>query len=196
VGRRPGAGSATREAILGAARRRFADLGFAGSSVRAVAADADVDPALVLHYFGSKADLFAAAVQLPVVPSEHLDPLEELDPSQLGEAIVRMITGVWEQPEALEAWLGLLRSATSDPRFARMLREFLTQILSERLAALLDTPDLELRLGLAASQIVGLGLARYVVGFEPLASLSTDELVAAVAPTLQRYFTGDLDSGW
>lgn len=192
AGRRPGSGTATRDAILQAARSRFGEHGFARSSVRAIAADAGVDPALVLHYFGSKADLFAAAVSLPIVPSEDLAFVSAVERDRLGESIVRLIVGVWEQPPAREAWLARLRSATSDPQYAQMLREFLVETLSAQLGPVLDTPDLELRLSLAASQVVGLGLARYVIRFEPLASLSTDELVAAVAPNIQRYLTGDL----
>lgn len=191
-GRRPGTGTITRDTILQAARRRFAEHGFAKSSVRAIAADAAVDPALVMHYFGTKADLFAATLDLPMVPSEELAALEDVDADHLGEALLRTLAGMWDQPDRLDAWLGVVRSGIADPAFAQMMREFLVKTLTEHIGPILDTPDIELRIGLVASQVVGLGIARYIVGFPQLATLTTDEMVAAVAPTLQRYLTGDL----
>jgi len=191
-GRRPGAGTTTRATILQAARRRFSEHGFAQSSVRAIAADAQVDPALVMHYFGTKADLFAATLDLPIVPSEQLTALDDVDAEHLGEAILRMLAGVWAQPDRLEAWLGMVRSGIADPAFAELMREFIVKTLTEKIGPILDAPDLELRIGLVASQVVGLSIARYIVGFPLLASMTTDEMVAAVAPTLQRYLTGDL----
>jgi AcrR family transcriptional regulator len=193
TGRRPGAHGA-RQAILAAARRSFGERGFAATTIRAIAADAGVDPALVLHYFGSKADLFAAAVHLPVVPSESLAELAATDRDQLGEAIVRLVTGMWDNPDDLAVWLGLLRSATTDERAADTLREFITTGILEQIGRLLDTPDAELRVALVGSQILGLGIARHVLRIEPLASASAKQLVATVAPNLQRYLTGDLDA--
>lgn len=191
-GRRPG-DQGTREAILSAARRRFGDQGFNGATIRLIASDAGVDPSLVMHYFGTKADLFAAAVQLPVTPSEVVAALGRVDPDQLGELVLRTLLDLWEDPDALAAWLGLIRSATSDERAARMLREFLDSAVFSRIAHVLGGgPEAEYRVSLVGSQIVGLGIARHVVGLEPLASASPDELVAAIAPTLQRYLTGPL----
>jgi AcrR family transcriptional regulator len=191
-GRRPGDHGA-REAILAAARRSFGQRGYAAATIRAIAAEAGVDPALVLHYYGSKADLFAAAVHLPVTPSESLAVLAETDREQLGEAIARLVVGMWENPDVLAGWLGLLRSAASDEDAARTFREFITSGVLERIGQLLDAPDAEYRVSLVGSQIVGLGIARHILRIEPLASASTEELVAAVAPTLQRYLTGELD---
>jgi AcrR family transcriptional regulator len=157
-----------------------------------VARDAGVDPALVLHYYGNKADLFAAAVAMPVAPSEALAALASVERDRLGETILRLIVGIWDDPDALAVWLGLIRSATSDPDAARMLQEFLANVILDHIGHLLDEPDAALRVSLVASQVVGLGVARHVVRLEPLASASSDELVAAVGPTLQRYLTGDL----
>lgn len=161
-----------------------------------IAADAGVDPALVLHYYGNKADLFAAAVHMPVAPSEEFAFVTDVDRDQLGEALLRNLLGLWDDPDALAAWLGLLRSAMSDQRAMQMLREFLVEVVFETIGAALGDAgdDVDLRLSLVASQVVGLGLARHVVGLEPLASASTDDLVDAVAPNLQRYLTGELGS--
>jgi AcrR family transcriptional regulator len=155
-----------------------------------------VDPALVLHYFGNKADLFGAAMRLPVVPSEMVDTLGQVDREHLGEAILRTLMALWDDPESAAIWLGLMRSAMADEKAAAMLKQFLTTAVFARIAPTLGYDDdtvAEYRLNLAASQILGLGLARLIFRLEPLASADTDELVTAVAPTLQHYLTGDLD---
>jgi AcrR family transcriptional regulator len=192
-GRRPGDHTA-REDILDAARQAFGARGFAGATIRAIAADAGVDPALVLHYYGSKADLFAAAVRLPLTPSESFAVLEPVDRGDLGEAILRLVLAIWENPDALAAWLGLIRSATTDEDAATVLRDLVTSVIIERMGDLLrlDDSDAAYRVSLVGSQIVGLGIARHVLRLEPLASASTADLIAAVAPTLQRYLTGVL----
>jgi AcrR family transcriptional regulator len=192
-GRRPGDHTA-REDILDAARRAFGARGFAGATIRAIAADAGVDPALVLHYYGNKADLFAAAVRLPLTPSESFAVLEPVDRGDLGEAILRLVLAIWENPDALAAWLGLIRSATTDEDAATVLRDLVTSVIIERMGDLLrlDDSDAAYRVSLVGSQIVGLGIARHVLRLEPLASASTADLIAAVAPTLQRYLTGVL----
>lgn len=194
VGRRPG-DSVTRGEILDAARRAFGERGFAKATIRAIAADADVDPKLVMHYFPSKADLFAAAVDMPVVPSEALAGLAEAGRDELGAALMRMILAIWEDPVARAAWLGLVRSATSDDDAAATLRDFLTAGILDQIGRMLDAPDAPLRVALVAGQIVGLGIARYVLRIEPLASAGPEDLLAAVGPTLQRYLTGDLTNG-
>jgi AcrR family transcriptional regulator len=193
TGRRPG-DHAAREDILRAARRAFGERGFAGATIRAIATDAGVDPALVLHYHRNKADLFAAAVRLPLTPSESFAALEPVDRDDLGEAVVRLVLAIWDDPDALDAWLGLIRSATTDDDAATMLRDLVTNVIVERMGDLLhlDDADVAYRVSLAGSQIVGLGIARHVLRLEPLASASTTDLVSAVAPTLQRYLTGAL----
>jgi AcrR family transcriptional regulator len=193
TGRRAG-DTGTRDAILSAARRAFGEQGFTGATIRSIAAEARVDPALVMHYYGNKADLFAAAVDLPLNVRDGLAKLTSTEPEAIGEAMLRTVAGVWEDPDGLAAWLGLLRSAVADERAAEMLRDFLASAIlapvAERLGS--DSDDAVWRVSLAAGQIVGLGIARYVVRIEPLASAPMDDIVAAVAPTLQRYLTGDL----
>jgi AcrR family transcriptional regulator len=193
TGRRPGEHSA-REDILDAARRAFGERGFAGATIRAVAADAGVDPALVLHYYRNKADLFAAAVRLPLTPSESFAVLEPVDRDDLGDAVLRLVLAIWEDPDSLAAWLGLIRSATTDDDAARILRDLVTSVIVDRMGDLLHIDDSETayRVSLVGSQIVGLGIARHVLRLEPLASASTTDLVSAVGPTLQHYLTGEL----
>ncbi|GIV01130.1 MAG: TetR family transcriptional regulator [Actinomycetota bacterium] len=187
-GRRPGA-SGTREAILAAARSRFAELGYEGATIRAIAADAGVDPALVHHYFGTKEQLFAAAVGFPFVPSEVLAGALRAEPERMGEAIARAVLAAWEDPATREAAMGLLRAAASNERAAAMLRGFVEASVIGPISRATHAPDATFRAALVASQMVGLALARYLVRVEPLASASPEELVRRVGPTLQRYLT-------
>ncbi len=191
-GRRPG-NPDTRETILTAARRIFAEKGFDKASIRAIATDAGVDPALVHHYFGTKDKLFLATMNAPIDPSvlipQALDgPLEEA-----GERLIRMMLNVWDSPAGAAA-VGLLRSALSNDWTARLMREFvITQVLRRAVTALVPDPaEVELRTALVASQISGLAVTRYVLKVEPVASAPVEVLVAAIGPTVQRYLTGDV----
>jgi AcrR family transcriptional regulator len=191
TGRRSGSED-TRAQVLAAARHEFADGGFERATIRGIAGRAGVDPALVHHYFGSKRELFRAAMQLPVDVEGMVARIVEGPRDQLGERFVRAALEQWEHPASRELFLGIIRSATTDPVAAEMLREILTEGPLLALASISDRPDARLRGTLAGSQIVGLAMARYVVGVEPLASASADEVAAAVGPTLQRYLTDDL----
>lgn len=192
TGRRPG-NPDTRQAILGAARAAFAERGFDAASIRAIAAAAQVDPALVHHYFGSKDQLFLAAMQAPVDPGELLPKVLAGDREGIGERLVRTFLDVWDSP-AGTAGVALLRSALSNEWTARLLREFLvSQVLRKVLDRLdVDPAELPLRGSLVASQMIGLAMMRHVVRLEPVASAAPETLVAAVGPTVQRYLTGDL----
>lgn len=189
TGRRPGTRD-TRGAILQAARRQFAQLGYEGATIRAIAARAGVDPALVLHYFESKEGLFVAAMELPFRPSDVLPPLLELGTDGLGERLVRLFLQVLNHPHsALE---GLLRAAASNPRAAAMLRGFVTREVIGRVAAALEVDRPELRASLAGSQMVGLAMLRTIIRVRPLAEADQEVLVRAVGPVVQRYLTEDL----
>jgi AcrR family transcriptional regulator len=189
-GRRPGAPD-TRAAILDAARSAFAEKGFGGTTIRGVAAEAGVDAALVHHYFGTKDDLFVAALELPVDPRQAIAPALVDGPDGAGERLLRVFLGVWDDPAYNPVFVALARTLL-DPSAGHLMREgFLPVVLQPVGRALgLDRPDL--RMSLVASQILGLVLGRYVLALEPLASLPADTVVAAYAPTLQRYLTGDL----
>jgi AcrR family transcriptional regulator len=187
-GRRAG-DSGTREAILEAARTRFAEHGYDGATIRGIAADARVDPALVHHFYGTKEKLFIAAMRFPVVPSEVIGQMVGIDRERLGETIVRTVLGVWEREDTRDQATGLLRSAVTNERAATMIRGFVSRTILGAVATHVDAGDAEFRASLVASQIIGLGIARYVIAVEPLASASTDDVAAAVGPTLQRYLT-------
>ncbi|MEV6322234.1 TetR family transcriptional regulator [Nocardia sp. NPDC051787] len=192
TGRRPGQ-SGAREAILAAARARFADVGFDKTSIRAVATDAGVDPALVHHYFGTKQQLFAAVVELPVDPEQILRNLESAPLNQLGETILRSALGVWDSPAGpgVVAVVRSILAGSDDPALART---FLLDVVLERVRKRIATPDDDgrSRVALVASQMIGVLVGRKIIGVEPLASMPAPDLVAAVGPTLQRYLTGDI----
>ncbi|SDZ08672.1 transcriptional regulator, TetR family [Micromonospora pattaloongensis] len=192
TGRRPG-NPDTREAILAAAREAFAERGFDQASIRAIAAAAGVDPALVHHYFGTKDQLFLAAMNSPIDPGELIPRVWNGDPDAVGERLVGAFLGIWDSPAGTAA-VALLRSAVSNDWTARLLREFmLTQVMRPMVkAAELDPAEAALRVPLVASQLVGLAMVRYIIKVEPFASAPTGALVAAVGPTIQRYLTDEL----
>jgi len=191
VGRRPGS-SDTRARILGAARVSFGERGLEATTIRDVARRAEVDPALVHHYFGSKQQLFVAAMELPVDFGTVVPGLLEGPRDELGERFVRFLLDLWETPAMRPLILGIIRSATTDPVAAGMLRQDLADGPLLALARAIDRPDAPLRAALAGSQLVGLMMARYVVGVEPLASAPRETIVQTIGPTIQRYLTGDL----
>jgi AcrR family transcriptional regulator len=199
-GRRAG-DSGTREAILAAARAEFAAHGYDAATIRAIAARAGVDPALVHHYFGTKERLFAAAVSLPVVPGEVIAAVlagTGQDGTGLGERMIRAALGVWENTDVQATFLGLLRSALTSEQAAVMLREFVTQTILVPLSAAAPASEpgqAEFRAGLVGSQVLGLALTRYVLRLPPVAAATPDRLAAAIGPTLERYLAGDIQSG-
>jgi AcrR family transcriptional regulator len=190
-GRRPGT-SGTREAILAAASRHFAQHGYDRASLRGIAAEAGVDQKLIAHFFGSKQQLFVAAVGLPFNPGDVLPAILAGDRATVGERLAGLLVNVLEQPELHQRLTGVVRAAASEPEVARMLREFLTRELFAPAAELLGNEDGPFRANLVGSQIVGLVMARYVIALEPLASMPPNAVAAAVAPTLQRYLVGPL----
>lgn len=191
-GRRPG-DSGTREAILREARRSFAESGFRGTTVRSIASAAQVDPALVYHFYGSKADLFAAAIELPLNPVRIIEGAIDGDVDALGRRIVAAFVRTWDDPAHQAPLLGMLRATLSNEASVGLVRDFVSTQILARLASRLSGRDREWRTSLVGSQLLGLGMARYLVRLEPLASATPDEVVEAVAPTVQRYLTGSLD---
>jgi AcrR family transcriptional regulator len=190
-GRRPGP-SDTREAILAAASRHFAQHGYDRASLRSIAGEAGVDQKLIAHFFGSKRQLFVAAVGLPFNPGEVLPEILAGDADSIGERLAAFLVDVLEQPELHRRLTGVVRAAASEPEVARMLREFLTRELFGPAAEILGTEDGPFRANLVGSQIVGLVMARYVIAIDPLASMPPNAVAAAVAPTLERYLLGPL----
>ncbi|MGP3686861.1 TetR/AcrR family transcriptional regulator [Streptomyces sp. IBSNAI002] len=182
-------GPGTQERIRLAARSEFAARGYDKTSVRGVAKAAGVDPALVHHYFGTKDDLFAAAIELSMEPAMVVPAILGEGPDGIGERLVRYFLGIWENPVTRAPLLAVIRSALTHEAAAAVLRRIVLRRLLERVAADLDVPDPTFRAELAASHMVGIAILRYVVQVEPLASADPDDIVALVAPTLQRYLT-------
>lgn len=190
-GRRP-AGEDRRGEILAAARAEFGARGFDGTTLRGVARVAGVDARLVHHYFDGKDALFVAAFELPGRPQQLLESVLASDADGIGPRLVRLFTTVWDGDEGRQRIKALLSAATATDAGARMLREFLAREVFARIVARLGSDDPELRASLAASQMMGLAMARYVVQLEPLASAHPDLVVALVGPTIQGYLDGPL----
>lgn len=183
-GRRPGP-TETREKILAEARTLFAEKGYDGASLRAIARAAGVDPALVHHFFGNKEGVFVEAMRFPADPAVVLPRILASPKERIGETMVRVFLEVWGDEERRAPLLAMLRSAMTNERAAALLREFVTAALFGRAREATDAPPLGIQA--AAGQMIGVMILRHVVRVEPLASASEDELVELVAPTLQRY---------
>jgi AcrR family transcriptional regulator len=186
-GRRPGSAD-TRGEILAAARRVFAEKGFDKATVRGIAREAQVDPALVHHYFETKEGMFAAALRLPLTPELVVPTLLEGPREEVGERLVRLVLTVTAEPETREPMIALIRSVVTNEQAVTMFREFVTNALLLRVATAMEVPHL--RIEAAFSQMFGMVMARYVLKLEPMASAGEEELVELLAPTIQRYFTG------
>lgn len=179
---------------MGAARRLFAADGFDRTSIRAVAAESGVDPALVMHYFASKEGLFRAAIEWPFDVDDVVQSSFEGDVGGVGERLVRAMCEIWEDQNTRHPLVVILRNAAQREEARRLLREFVQREMIGRLAAQSDSPDADLRGSLVHSAIVGLFLSRYVIRLEPLASAPREAVVGAVGPTIQRYLTGSIGS--
>ncbi len=188
-GRRPG-NQDTRQSILDAARAMFAERGFDQTTIRAIATEAKVDPALVHHYFGTKDKLFLASMNAPIDPAELVPKALSGPREEAGERLVRLMLTVWDSPAGVAA-VALLRSAMSNEWTARLMREFLiTQVLRRAVGELLlDPAEAPMRSTLVATQMAGLMVARYVLKLEPLVSADVDTLAAAIGPNVQRFLT-------
>ncbi|WP_433435720.1 TetR family transcriptional regulator [Nonomuraea sp. CA-141351] len=183
-GRRPGSAD-TRGEILTAARKVFAEKGFDKATVRGIAREAEVDPALVHHYFETKEGIFAAAMQLPITPDAVIALLLEGPREEIAERLVDLILKVTATPETREPMVALIRSAMTNEQAVTMFREFITNALLYQVADRLGVPHL--RIEAAFAQMFGVIMGRYVIKLEPLASASHDELVELLVPTIQRY---------
>jgi AcrR family transcriptional regulator len=192
-GRPPGS-SDTRERILVSARELFSRNGIDNTSIRAVAADAGVDPALVHHYFGTKTQLFAAAIHVPVDPMTVLGPLREVPVEQIGRVLPSLLLPLWDS-EVGKGFIATLRALLAGSDYdVSMIRSFLQDVIAAEVGPRVDDPPGtgRLRVQFVASQLVGIVMARYILELEPFRSLPVDAVVETVAPTLQRYLTGDL----
>jgi AcrR family transcriptional regulator len=191
-GRPPRTESAdTRDRILAAAREEFSQRGYEKTSVRGIAKAAGVDSALVHHYFGTKEQIFEVAVEVAFAPA--LDAprtVAEGSMDAVGERLTRFVFGVWENPTTRAPLLAILRSAVNNETAAAVFRRLVATQLLRRVAAQVDLPDAELRSELAAAQLVGTAMMRYVIKLEPLASADLEQIIARVAPVVQGHLTG------
>ena len=192
TGRRPGGRGDSKEAIHAAGRRQFGERGYEATTIRSVAAEAGVDPALVMHFFGSKDELFAACVEWPFDPDEEVPRLLAGKRSDVGERLARLFISTWDEEAGRSPIVNLLRAALSQEAAQRLFRDFLTRRFFGPLLEGLGADQPELRTDLAASQLVGLGIVRYVLRFEPLASMDSESVIALLAPAVQRHLTGKL----
>ncbi|MEW9555503.1 TetR family transcriptional regulator [Nonomuraea sp. NPDC050783] len=177
--------AASKSLILAAARERFAADGYERATVRAIAADAGIDPSMVMRYFGSKERLFAAACEVDLALP---DPLT-VPRGEVGSALVEAFLSRWEGDETLQI---LLRTGCTHASVAERMRSiFVTQLVPVAAAFTGDASEAEKRAGLASSQILGVALCRFVLEFPPVKAMSRQELVAWVGPTIQRYLVGD-----
>ena len=181
----------TRDRILTVAREEFSERGYDRTSVRGIAKAAGVDSALVHHYFGTKEQIFAAAIEVAFAPALNAPEAVADGPLDgVGERLTRFVFGVWENPATRTPLLAILRSAVNNETAAGVFRRLIASQLMRRVAAQLDAPDSELRAELAAAQLVGCAMLRYVIKVDPLASADVEQIIARVAPVVQGHLTG------
>jgi AcrR family transcriptional regulator len=190
-GRRPG-GADTRSTVLAAARAEFAAHGYEKTTMRGIARSAGVDSALLHHYFGTKQQLFIAALEFPVDPELIGQVLLTGDRKTAGDRIVRLALSLWEQPPVRERLLAMLRTVAANDEVATLFRDFVQRELVARVAAAWGADGAAVRVELVMSQIVGLAMARHVIGVEPLASAGIDDVAALVGPVLQHYLDAEV----
>ena len=176
----------TRAAILAAARRRFAADGYDRATIRAIAADANIDPSMVMRYYGTKENLFAVAARFEL----DLPDLSAVPRDRLGETAVRMFMERWDGPAPFPI---LLRAAVTNDLAAERLRAIFRDQVTTALSAALAPDELAERSALVATQLIGLATCRYILHLDPVATMPVDTLVHRYAPTLQRYLTGPLN---
>lgn len=189
---RPRGTSDTRDRILANARELFARNGIDKTSIRSIAAAAGVDSALVHHYFGTKEQLFAAAINIPIDPMAVLVPLRETPVEELGHVLPTILLPLWDSQMGA-ALIATMRSLLAGADIS-LVRSFLQEIIAAEVAPRVDDPpgSGRLRVQFVASQLVGVVMARYIIGLEPFASLPPQRIAETIGPTLQRYLTGEL----
>ena len=189
---RPSGTSDTRDRILTNARELFARNGIGKTSIRSIAAAADVDSALVHHYFGTKEQLFAAAVHIPVDPMLVIGPMREAPIDELGLTLPSLLLPLWDS-EMGSAFLATLRSLLAGDGVG-LIRSFLQDVIAVEIGSRVDEPpgSGRIRVQFVASQLVGVVMARYILELEPFASLPVEQIAQTIAPNLQHYLTGEL----
>ena len=193
TGRRPGT-QATRDEILEAARATFGEVGYERATIRAIARAAGVDPALVIHYFGSKEDLFIAALELPINPADAIRAVLVEGVEGAGERMVRFFLSVWDAPDNQPALMSMLRAALTNDRAFAAFREFAGRAIIGAVAEALPGPEAALRASMIGAHMMGIAVLRYVGRIEPLASATLEDVVSLVGPRIQSYLTGEAEA--
>jgi AcrR family transcriptional regulator len=190
-GRPPGP-SDTRDRILASARELFARNGIDKTSIRAIASAAGVDGALVHHYFGTKQQLFVAAIRIPIDPMQVIGPLRETPIDELGLKLPSLLLPLWDS-EMGSGLIATLRSLLAGNEVS-LIRSFLQEVVAVEVGTRVDDPpgSGRIRVQFVASQLVGVVMARYILELEPFKSLPVQQVAETIAPNLQRYLTGDL----
>ncbi|WP_163505604.1 TetR family transcriptional regulator [Fodinicola acaciae] len=182
-------GEQSRQRILAAAREHFRAHGYAGTTVRAVAAEAGVDPAMVFYFFGNKQGLFGAAIDMYAGLPPAIDAMFAAGLDGIGDRLVRTLVENMDQSD--KAPLALLNGPGPQPDYVEgLLREYIEREITGRLTALLDAPDAAMRVGMVNVQLLGLAVTRYVIKLEPIASATVNELVERFGAIAQRCLTG------
>lgn len=189
---RPPGNSDARDRILRSARELFARNGFDKTSIRAIAADAGVDGALVHHYYGTKQELFAAAIEIPIDPMQVIRPLRETPVDQIGTVLPSILLPLWDS-ELGKGFIATLRSLLAGADVS-LVRSFLQEVITAEIGARVDDPPGSgaVRVQFVASQLVGVVMVRYILELQPFAGLEPELIAKTIAPNLQRYLTGDL----
>jgi len=196
TGRRPhGDTGETRTVIQATALEQFSERGYHATTIRSIAEQAKVDPALVMHFFGSKERLFESCVEWPFDLDEEMAAVMAAGVDMAGEGLVRLFVTTWDARGGRNTSLALLRAAMGQESAERLLREFLQAGVLMPLLAAFGVEDRVLRAGLIASQLLGLGAARYLLRLDGLATMPAAQLVACVGPTVQRYLNGPVSPG-
>jgi AcrR family transcriptional regulator len=193
TGRRPGT-QATRNEILEAARATFGEVGYERATIRAIARAAGVDPALVIHYFGSKEDLFIAALELPINPADAIRAVLVEGVEGAGERMVRFFLSVWDAPDNQPALMSMLRAALTNDRAFAAFREFAGRAIIGAVAESLPGPEAALRASMIGAHMMGIAVLRYVGRIDPLASATVEDVVSLVGPRIQSYLTGEAEA--
>jgi AcrR family transcriptional regulator len=190
-GRPPGP-SDTRDRILTSARELFARNGIDKTSIRAIGSAAGVDAALVHHYFGTKQQLFVAAIRIPIDPMQVIGPMRETPIDELGLKLPSLLLPLWDS-EMGSGLIATLRSLLAGSEVS-LVRSFLQEVVAVEVGTRVDDPpgSGRIRVQFVASQLVGVVMARYILELEPFKSLPVQQVAETIAPNLQRYLTGDL----
>lgn len=192
-GRRQGE-PVSRDVVLDAAKRRFAEDGYEKTTLRAIAKDAGVDASMVLYLFGSKDELFRESIRLILDPDLLVTAMAAGEADGIGARLVTVYLQIWENPTSGASMAAMLSSALSNPDASNAFHEFMREYVLTAVSSVIGVGDeARLRALLAATNLIGTAVLRYILKVSPMADLSADEVRTLIAPSVQRYLTADID---